>query len=169
MRTGNCEEGRDRRETGLQPVGEPACLMGRPSKRRGYSRSCRNARRPISKKIAAITEMGSSRSTTRLRRPVRQTCERVGVSSMALALPTRSVSDGDGNRLSIDDCFREFTRASRPSSFCRSHAVSQLQSGRKKETERERRKDDIAKSRNWTVDHRSSLNPHSRAVSLSLR
>ena len=80
--------------TGLQPVGEPACLMGRPSKRRGYSRSCRNARRAISKKIAAITEMDSSRSTTRLRWPVRQADERGGVRPKALALSDKALVAG---------------------------------------------------------------------------
>jgi len=75
--------------------------MGRPSKRRGYSRSCRNARRPISKKIAAIREMDSSHSPTRVRKPVRQAGERRGVSPMTLAfsgkaLAARSVQRSEG-------------------------------------------------------------------------
>ena len=48
------------------------------------------------------------------------------------------------------DYAREFARASRYSSFCRSLSDSPLESCRKKETERERQKDCRAKSRNLT-------------------
>ena len=41
----------DDRQIGLQPVGEPACLMGRPSKRRGYSSEVEMREEQFSRKL----------------------------------------------------------------------------------------------------------------------
>ena len=55
----------DDRQIGLQPVGEPACLMGRPSKRRGYSSAAEMREEQFSRKLSRTGKLAhvQARST----------------------------------------------------------------------------------------------------------
>lgn len=44
----------DDHQTGLQPVGEPACLMGRPSKRQGYSSETKTREEQFPRKLPRV-------------------------------------------------------------------------------------------------------------------